>query len=87
MPFSRSTGCLALATTRRNACARVARLRSFFATRVEPLKRNQFGAVLSGPVYLPKIYNGKNRTFFFGSYEGLRQDLSETQIVRVPSRV
>lgn len=29
-----------------------------------PLRRNQFGFVLSGPVLIPKIYNGKNRTFW-----------------------
>jgi outer membrane receptor protein involved in Fe transport len=34
------------------------------------LKRNQFGATLGGPVYLPKIYNGRNKTFFFFSYQG-----------------
>src|SRR5262249_55337505 len=36
------------------------------------LRRNQFGAFLSGPVRLPK-YNGKNRTFWSLSYEGLRE--------------
>lgn len=46
--------------------------RSFFATRVEPLKRNQFGANAGGPVILPKIYDGKDKTFWFFSYEGLR---------------
>src|SRR5207249_4201987 len=38
-----------------------------------PLRRNQFGAFLSGPVRLPKVYNGKDRTFWSFSYEGLRQ--------------
>jgi len=33
------------------------------------LKRNQFGATLGGPVVLPKIYNGKDKTFFFASYQ------------------
>ena len=46
--------------------------RSFFATSVEPLKRNQFGANAGGPVILPKLYNGKDKTFWFFSYEGLR---------------
>ncbi|MBM3785492.1 MAG: hypothetical protein FJW30_14090 [Acidobacteria bacterium] len=36
-------------------------------------KRNQFGFTSGGPVLLPKIYNGKNRTFWFVAYEGLRQ--------------
>ena len=40
-------------------------------------KRNQFGGSLGGPIR-------KDRTFFFGSYEGLRQSLGVTQIVNVP---
>ncbi len=36
------------------------------------LKRNQFGATVGGPVVLPKIYDGKNKTFFFFSYQGTR---------------
>ncbi|MCU1257472.1 MAG: hypothetical protein JWO80_357 [Bryobacterales bacterium] len=38
-----------------------------------PLRQNQFGFELDGPVILPRLYNGRNRTFFMGSYEGLRQ--------------
>ncbi len=34
------------------------------------LKRNQFGATLGGPVWLPKLYDGHNKTFFFFSYQG-----------------
>lgn len=34
--------------------------------------RNDFGATIGGPVILPKIYNGKNKTYFFFSYEGYR---------------
>ena len=33
---------------------------------------NQFGATIGGPVVIPHVYNGHNRTFFFFSYEGLR---------------
>ncbi|HEY1950942.1 MAG TPA: TonB-dependent receptor [Bryobacteraceae bacterium] len=33
---------------------------------------NQFGATVGGPVVIPHVYNGRNRTFFFFSYEGLR---------------
>ncbi len=35
-------------------------------------RQNDFGFTLGGPVLLPKMYNGSNRTFFFISYEGLR---------------
>ena len=37
------------------------------------LHSNQFGGVVGGPVYFPKLYNGHNKTFFFGSYEKLNQ--------------
>src|SRR5438270_6897599 len=35
-------------------------------------KQNDFGATIGGPVWIPKIYNGRNKTFFFFSYEGFR---------------
>ena len=34
--------------------------------------QNDFGATVGGPVYIPKLYNGKNKTFFFFAYEGFR---------------
>jgi hypothetical protein len=34
--------------------------------------QNQFGATLGGPVFIPKVYNGKDRTFFFVDYQGDR---------------
>jgi Carboxypeptidase regulatory-like domain/TonB-dependent Receptor Plug Domain/TonB dependent receptor len=37
-----------------------------------PLRQNDFGGTLGGPVEIPKLYNGKDKTFFFFSYEGLR---------------
>jgi hypothetical protein len=49
---------------------------NFFANRagikLTSFKRNQFGGSFSGPVVLPKLYNGHNRTFFFADYEGQR---------------
>ncbi len=39
---------------------------------ISPLRQNDFGGTLGGPVSIPHLYNGKNKTFFFGSYEGLR---------------
>jgi len=38
-----------------------------------PFKRNQFGGNLGGPVRIPHLYNGTNKTFFFFNYEGFRQ--------------
>jgi hypothetical protein len=37
-----------------------------------PERQNDFGGTLGGPLSIPGIYNGKDRTFFFFSYEGLR---------------
>ena len=36
------------------------------------LRQNQFGYVLDGPVWIPKLYNGKDKTFFMANYEGWR---------------
>ncbi|MEO8591711.1 MAG: TonB-dependent receptor [Candidatus Solibacter sp.] len=38
------------------------------------LQKNQFGFALGGPLTIPKLYRGKNRTFYFFAYEGLRQN-------------
>jgi hypothetical protein len=46
--------------------------RDFFAPVPDYLKRNQFGAYGGGPVYIPKLYNGKNKTFFFIGWQGTR---------------
>jgi len=50
---------------------------NFFANRSGtgklPLRFNQFGATFAGPVDIPRVYNGKNRTFFFFSSEFVRE--------------
>ncbi len=38
---------------------------------------NQFGFVASGPVYIPKLYNGRNKTFWLVNYEGWRADTGQ----------
>jgi hypothetical protein len=49
----------------------------FFAnrsgTQLASFKRNQFGGSAGGPVLIPKVYDGRNKTFFFISYEGMRR--------------
>ncbi len=35
-------------------------------------RNNDFGFALGGPVFIPKVYHGKNKTFFFANYEGVR---------------
>src|SRR5262249_26441720 len=42
-------------------------------SRKSPLRQNQFGFEVDGPVIIPRLYDGRNRTFFMASYEGLRQ--------------
>ena len=49
-----------------------------FDKKVPNLRLNDFGASLGGPIV-------KNRTFFFGSYEGLRQRVAQTLVATVPS--
>jgi len=39
---------------------------------ITALRQNDFGGTLGEPLLIPKFYDGKNRTFFFASYEGLR---------------
>jgi hypothetical protein len=39
---------------------------------VAALRQNDFGGTFGGPVRIPKLYEGKEKTFFFVSYEGLR---------------
>ena len=52
--------------------------RNFFSLVQPKLRRNQFGASAGGPVHLPKLYSGRDRTFFFFSYEGVRQRSGNT---------
>ena len=46
---------------------------------------NDFGASLGGPFVIPHLYNGHNKTFFFGAYEGLRYPQSNVLQARVPT--
>lgn len=44
----------------------------------DPFKWNQYGFTLAGPVWLPKIYKGKDKLFFMGNYESFRKRGSST---------
>ena len=48
------------------------------------LRRNQFGFNVSGPVILPKLYNGARSTFFSVSYEGVRERIARSYLRTVP---
>jgi hypothetical protein len=59
--------------------------RNFFDEGKSKLRRNQYGATLDGPVYIPGVYNGRNRTFFVASWEGYWNIGGSNQLGRVPS--
>ncbi len=48
-------------------------------------RRNQFGVTAGGPVYIPKLYEQRDKTFVFGDYEGLRQSTPITYTTTVPT--
>ncbi|MDQ6699816.1 MAG: carboxypeptidase-like regulatory domain-containing protein, partial [Acidobacteriota bacterium] len=49
-----------------------------------PFKRNQFGFTIGGPLYVPKVFNGRNKLFFMVNYEGLRERKALVQPATVP---
>jgi hypothetical protein len=53
--------------------------------RIPPFRRNEFGFTSGGPVYIPRVYDGRKRTFYFAQYQGFRQVLGTTQVMPVPS--
>jgi hypothetical protein len=46
--------------------------RNFFQATTPPFQQNIFGGTVGGPVVFPHLYNGRNKTFFFFSYQGIR---------------
>lgn len=46
---------------------------------------HRFGGTLNGPVYIPRIYNGRDRTFFLFAYERLKNSEAEPQLFTVPT--
>lgn len=59
--------------------------RNYYDQTRQPYKQNQFGGTIGGPIIVPKLYNGKDRTFFFTDYEGLRTIDSEPIPAIVPT--
>ena len=59
--------------------------RNTFSATVPKLIMNDFGASFGGPLSIPKLYNGKDKTFFFMDYEGLRLPFQQVLVENVPS--
>jgi hypothetical protein len=53
--------------------------------RIPPFIRNEFGLTNGGPVVIPGLYNGRNRTYYFAEYQGFRQVLGDTEVIPVPT--
>ena len=67
--------------------------RNFFNPKRSPLRLNQYGITIGGPVYFPHFgkgglstYSGKNRTFFFFNYEGYKERRASTRSSRFPTQ-
>src|ERR1700704_3079844 len=59
--------------------------RNTFLSSVTPFRQNQFGASLGGPVWIPKLYRGKNKTFFYFAYQGFRYTQNSDSLLKVPT--
>jgi hypothetical protein len=53
--------------------------------RIPPFKRNEFGFTNGGPIFLPHVYDGRGKVFYFVEYQGFRQILGTTQVFAVPT--
>jgi len=59
--------------------------RNAFALSITPYRYNQFGGAIGGPMWLPKLYNGRNRTFFFFNFEHWQYAYANSVISTVPT--
>jgi hypothetical protein len=60
--------------------------RGFFARSTPVNRQNEFGAALGGPILFPKMYNGRNRSFFHFVYSGFRYRAGATnELLSIPS--
>lgn len=49
------------------------------------LRQNQFGFVVGGPIFIPKLYDGRNKSFFMANYEGWRLTNGARQSTSMPN--
>ena len=59
--------------------------RNTFAPGVPPYRYNQYGGAIGGPIWIPKVYNGRNKTFFFFNIEEWQYTLGSNPIATVPT--
>jgi len=52
-----------------------------------PFRMNQFGTAVGGPIRLGRLYDGRNKTFFFANYEGTRWRRGDIFATTVPSTI
>jgi hypothetical protein len=72
--------------TARNNYFGIARARQDPANLIAPkLIRNEFGGSVGGPIFVPKIYDGRNRSFFFVAYERFSLRSARQQLMYVPT--
>ncbi len=55
--------------------------------RIPPFRRNEFGFTGGGPIFIPHVYDGRKRTFYFTQYQGFRQVLGTTQVMPLPTAI
>src|SRR6202044_3371543 len=53
--------------------------------RLPPFRRNEFGLTNGGPIYVPHLYDGHGKAFYFFEYQSFRQVLGTTQVFSVPT--
>jgi len=75
----------ALFYNNRNSGYGVARRREDYYAKAPYVNRNEYGLSAGGPLSIPKLYNGKNRTFWFFSWEGTRSRIDSTTQLTVPT--
>ncbi len=71
--------------TLRNNAIGLARSRTDYYKSPPKLIRNEYGASAGGPVILPKLYDGRNRTFWFFNFEGRQERSASTSSFNVPT--
>ncbi|MGH9785858.1 MAG: carboxypeptidase regulatory-like domain-containing protein, partial [Terriglobia bacterium] len=76
----------ALFYNNRNSGYGVARQRQDNYSKAPYVNRNEYGLSAGGPVSIPKLYDGKNRTFWFFSWEGTRSIINSTTQLVVPTQ-